>query len=128
MKYSYCLICHRAAVDGLVLSFNCDPSGAIEGLCTTPEDRPITICKGCHVELLNMTATNSRLVDNTTNVPGEYYWTFGFPGLEREAKSIKMLDKEHVKFLLTTLTNPPEELVIWANQKNDIIDENRAID
>ena len=122
MHYSYCLICHRPAVDGLVLSFNCDPTGAIDGLCTNHADKPIAICKNCHAELICLTEPSNRLISNSS---GEYYWTFGFPGVEREAKNIATLDKRHIKFLLTMIPDPPPELVALSEPETSTINENK---
>lgn len=116
MKSTYCLICHRVIEDGLILSFSCGASGVIEGLCTDKENKPVTICSSCHTSLTEHISPSNRLLCSD----GEYYWTFGFPGKEREAKSLKSLDKQHVQFLLTMVANPPEELLTWVNQKNEI--------
>lgn len=98
----------------------------IEGMCTTEQSTPIVVCKECHAEITKNVIPSNRLIDNTAIAPGEYYWTFGFPGKEQEAKSLKSLDKEHVKFLLTMVPNPPEDLVAWANEKTKPQDENKS--
>ncbi len=126
MKSTFCLTCHRPTLDGLILSFHCDATGTIEGICTIGENKPITICKDCHAELTKNVVPTNRLIDNSAIAPGEYFWTFGFPGKEQEAKSLKSLSKEHVQFLLTMVPNPPTELLAWINEKPEIpTDENK---
>lgn len=130
MKSAYCLTCHRPTLDGLILSFHCDAAGTIEGICTTGENKPIAICKDCHAELTKNVVPSNRLIDRASIEPGEYYWTFGFPGKDQEVKSLKSLSKEHVQFLLAMVPNPPEELLAWINEKPETItpinDENKS--